>query len=52
MLIPVRQVDESPTTGKITLGLSTIVRVSLKDGTFHEVCLNHGHPIFTAADRF
>lgn len=31
------QVDESPTSGKITLGLSIIVRVTLKDGTFHEV---------------
>ncbi|KAK4610306.1 DNA repair and recombination protein rhm52 [Fulvia fulva] len=29
-------VDENPTNGKINLGLSTIVRVTLKDGTFHE----------------
>ncbi|KAG9762981.1 recombination protein Rad52, partial [Aureobasidium melanogenum] len=34
--------DESPTTGKINLGLSTIVRVSLKDGTFHED-IGYGH---------
>lgn len=32
------QVEESPNTGKISLGLSVIVRVTLKDGTFHEVC--------------
>jgi len=31
------KVDENATTGKISLGLSTIVRVTLKDGTFHEV---------------
>lgn len=31
------QVEESPSTGKISLGLSVIVRVTLKDGTFHEV---------------
>ncbi|KAF2100716.1 RAD52 DNA repair protein, partial [Rhizodiscina lignyota] len=29
-------VDESQSTGKISLGLSTIVRVTLKDGAFHE----------------
>ena len=29
-------VDENPSTGKISLGLSIIVRVSLKDGTYHE----------------
>ncbi|EXJ86600.1 hypothetical protein A1O3_03553 [Capronia epimyces CBS 606.96] len=29
-------VDENPQTGKITLGLSVIVRVTLKDGTHHE----------------
>ncbi|KAI5276324.1 hypothetical protein E4T47_00762 [Aureobasidium subglaciale] len=34
--------DESPTTGKINLGLSTIVRVSLRDGTFHED-IGYGH---------
>lgn len=31
------QVEESPNTGKISLGLSVIIRVTLKDGTFHEV---------------
>ena len=31
--------DESPSTGKITLGLSVIVRVTLRDGTYHEVRL-------------
>jgi DNA repair and recombination protein RAD52 len=33
------QVDESPTSGKISLGLSVVVRVTLRDGTFHEVRL-------------
>lgn len=31
------KVDESPQSGKVSLGLSIITRVSLKDGTFHEV---------------
>ena len=31
------QVDEAPNTGKISLGLSVVVRVTLKDGTYHEV---------------
>lgn len=31
------QVEESQHTGKISLGLSVIVRVTLKDGTYHEV---------------
>lgn len=31
------QVEESQHTGKISLGLSVIVKVTLKDGTFHEV---------------
>lgn len=35
-------VDENPQNGKITLGLSTIVRVSLKDGTYHED-IGYGH---------
>lgn len=35
-------VDESPSSGKITLGLSTIVRVTLRDGTFHED-IGYGH---------
>ncbi|KAK5112181.1 hypothetical protein LTR85_011614 [Meristemomyces frigidus] len=35
-------VDENASNGKITLGLSTIVRVSLRDGTFHED-IGYGH---------
>lgn len=35
-------VDENPENGKITLGLSTIVRVTLRDGTFHED-IGYGH---------
>ncbi|KAJ9642334.1 DNA repair protein rad52 [Coniosporium tulheliwenetii] len=35
-------VDESQSTGKISLGLSTIVRVTLKDGTHHED-IGYGH---------
>ncbi|KAK3670524.1 DNA repair protein rad52 [Recurvomyces mirabilis] len=35
-------VDEHPQSGKITLGLSTIVRVTLRDGTFHED-IGYGH---------
>ncbi|KAJ9251324.1 hypothetical protein DTO207G8_5427 [Paecilomyces variotii] len=35
-------VDENPQTGKISLGLSVIVRVTLKDGTFHED-IGYGH---------
>lgn len=31
------QADENENTGKMTLGLSVIMRVTLKDGTFHEV---------------
>lgn len=31
------QVDESQSTGKVSLGLSVIVRVTLRDGTYHEV---------------
>ncbi|KAL8802630.1 MAG: hypothetical protein Q9182_003683 [Xanthomendoza sp. 2 TL-2023] len=30
-------VDESQGTGKVSLGLSVIVRVTLRDGTYHEV---------------
>ncbi|RMD40743.1 hypothetical protein DV735_g4393, partial [Chaetothyriales sp. CBS 134920] len=29
-------VDENPSTGKVSLGLSVVVRVTLKDGTYHE----------------
>ncbi|KAK0284174.1 DNA repair protein rad52 [Friedmanniomyces endolithicus] len=35
-------VDEHAENGKITLGLSTIVRVTLRDGTFHED-IGYGH---------
>ncbi|OCL09922.1 hypothetical protein AOQ84DRAFT_362845 [Glonium stellatum] len=35
-------VDESQSSGKISLGLSIIVRVTLKDGTFHED-IGYGH---------
>jgi len=35
-LTRITQVDESE-SGKVSLGLSIIVRVSLRDGTFHEV---------------
>ncbi|KAL4906457.1 DNA repair and recombination protein radC [Aspergillus multicolor] len=35
-------VDESPNTGKVTLGLSVIVRVTLKDGAYHED-VGYGH---------
>lgn len=35
-------VDEHAQTGKISLGLSTIVRVTLRDGTFHED-IGYGH---------
>lgn len=35
-------VDEHPTTQRINLGLSTIVRVTLKDGSFHED-IGYGH---------
>jgi DNA repair and recombination protein RAD52 len=29
-------VDENPTTGRVSLGISVIVRVTLRDGTYHE----------------
>lgn len=35
-------VDENPTTGKVSLGLSVVVRVTLRDGTFHED-IGYGH---------
>ncbi|KAI9371557.1 hypothetical protein BJX61DRAFT_19669 [Aspergillus egyptiacus] len=35
-------VDESPNTGKVSLGLSVIVRVTLKDGAYHED-VGYGH---------
>ncbi|OAL70689.1 RAD52 DNA repair protein RADC [Trichophyton violaceum] len=34
--------DENPTTGKVSVGLSVIVRVTLKDGTYHED-IGYGH---------
>jgi DNA repair and recombination protein RAD52 len=35
-------VDENTATGRVNLGLSTIVRVTLKDGTYHED-IGYGH---------
>lgn len=35
-------IDENPQTLKISLGLSVVVRVTLKDGTFHED-IGYGH---------
>ncbi|KAI4130600.1 MAG: hypothetical protein LQ338_001672 [Usnochroma carphineum] len=35
-------VDESENTGKVSLGLSVIVRVTLRDGTYHED-IGYGH---------
>ncbi|KAK7522257.1 Alpha/Beta hydrolase protein [Phyllosticta citriasiana] len=35
-------VDQSQSSGKISLGLSVIIRVTLKDGTFHED-IGYGH---------
>lgn len=40
--IQVDFVEEHPTTLKISLGLSVIVRVTLRDGTFHED-IGYGH---------
>lgn len=40
--IQVDFVDENPQTLKISLGLSVIVRVTLKDGTYHED-IGYGH---------
>lgn len=42
MDVQVDFVDENPTTLKVSLGLSVIVRVTLKDGTFHED-VGYGH---------
>ncbi|KAK4978396.1 hypothetical protein LTR28_005798 [Elasticomyces elasticus] len=36
------EIDESPSSGKVNLGLSIISRVTLKDGTFHED-IGYGH---------
>ncbi|KAL4956579.1 hypothetical protein BDW69DRAFT_79504 [Aspergillus filifer] len=35
-------VDESPNTGKVSLGLSVITRVTLRDGAYHED-IGYGH---------
>ncbi|KAI9851948.1 MAG: DNA repair protein rad52 [Vezdaea acicularis] len=40
--IQVDFVDESPSSGKISLGLSVVMRVTLKDGTYHED-IGYGH---------
>ncbi|TVY82433.1 DNA repair and recombination protein rhm52, partial [Lachnellula suecica] len=42
MDVQVDFVDENPTTMKVSLGLSVIVRVTLRDGTFHED-IGYGH---------
>lgn len=42
MDVQVDFVDENPTTLKVSLGLSVIVRVTLRDGTFHED-VGYGH---------
>lgn len=42
MNLQVDFVDENPTTLKVSLGLSVIVRVTLRDGTFHED-IGYGH---------
>ncbi|CAG8949179.1 hypothetical protein HYFRA_00004802 [Hymenoscyphus fraxineus] len=40
--LQVDYVDENPQTGKVSLGLSVVVRVTLRDGTYHED-LGYGH---------
>lgn len=35
-------VDDNPQSGKVSLGLSVIVRITLRDGTFHED-VGYGH---------
>jgi DNA repair and recombination protein RAD52 len=35
----VQQADSDPNTGRTSVGVSTIIRVTLANGTFHEVCL-------------
>ncbi|PWY86225.1 RAD52 DNA repair protein [Aspergillus heteromorphus CBS 117.55] len=40
--ITVDFVEENPNTGKVNLGLSVVVRVTLKDGTYHED-IGYGH---------
>jgi hypothetical protein len=34
----VQQADSNPNTGRISVGVSAIIRVTLANGTFHEVC--------------
>ncbi|KAJ5787248.1 hypothetical protein N7457_002238 [Penicillium paradoxum] len=41
-LVQIDFVEESPNTGKVSLGLSVIMRVTLRDGTFHED-IGYGH---------
>lgn len=31
------QIDENQNSGRVTMGLSVVMRVTLKDGTYHEV---------------
>jgi DNA repair and recombination protein RAD52 len=35
----VQQADSDPNTGRTSVGVSTIIRITLANGTFHEVCL-------------
>lgn len=42
MDVTVDFVDENTTTGKVSLGLSVTIRVTLRDGTFHED-IGYGH---------
>ncbi|KAG9245044.1 hypothetical protein BJ878DRAFT_459091 [Calycina marina] len=42
MNIQVDFIDENPTTFRVSLGLSVIMRVTLRDGTFHED-IGYGH---------
>ncbi len=41
-VITIDFIDENPHTGKISLGLSVTVRVTLRDGTYHED-IGYGH---------
>ena len=44
--LKIGQVDENQSTGKVSLGLSVIVRVTLRDGTYHEA--NYNTPLRVA----
>ena len=46
-----RQVDENQTSGKICLGLSVVVRVTLRDGTYHEVQDSESGHLLDYADQ-